>query len=115
MARRSTSNDKIRIDPIFQVPEGAEDEFAYTREVPLSEDEFDNLDGLIDVSLQDITDYVEDDSDDTTFLVLDVPDDFVVFSQTIRRSPGGQQVVDVILQVEDIIGAENYEVRVTKI
>jgi hypothetical protein len=46
---------------------------------------------------------------------LDAPTSFVVISQKIRRAPGGQQVIDIIVQVDDVIGASEYEFQVDKI
>jgi hypothetical protein len=51
-------------------------------------------------------DYVEDE--------LGVPGVFTIVSQTVRTAPDGTQVIDVVVDVEDIDGAESYELRVTK-
>jgi hypothetical protein len=45
---------------------------------------------------------------------LPIPTAFTVVSQQVRISPGGGQVVDLIIEVEDLPGVENYEVRKTK-
>lgn len=44
---------------------------------------------------------------------LGVPSSFIIVSQTLRRLATGNIVVDVVIEVEDIDGAENYEVRMT--
>ena len=69
------------------------------------------------VSAQEYEDYIEYDDgyDDQDDLALDTPEDFQIISQTLRRGPGGQQVVDIVIQVEDIAGATNYEIQVTKV
>jgi hypothetical protein len=43
------------------------------------------------------------------------PTAFSIVSETIRMGPGGAQVVDMVLDVEDVQGAVNYEVRITKV
>lgn len=45
---------------------------------------------------------------------LDVPGTFEIISQTVRTSPGGSQVIDVVIDVEEVEGAVKYEVRITK-
>lgn len=44
---------------------------------------------------------------------LQTPQTISVVSQTVRITADGTTVVDVVLAVEDIAGATNYEVRVT--
>lgn len=55
----------------------------------------------------------DDDGDDEG--VLAVPDGFSIAEQSVRTGPDGTQVVDVIIEVDDIDGAVNYEVRLTKV
>ena len=38
-----------------------------------------------------------------------------VISQTVRKGPTGIQVVDVVIEVEDVPGVDDYQVRVTKV
>lgn len=45
---------------------------------------------------------------------LEAPDFIDIVSQTIRTSPSGGQVVDVIIDIPDSNGQVKYEVRVTK-
>jgi hypothetical protein len=113
---RATPTNKTVIDPFFTIPRGAEDEFVHPEGVTI-EDEFDRSDPTAtDFEDEDaIVEIIETDTDDTTFLELETPDEFSVFSQVLRRSPGGQQVVDVVIATEDIVGARNYEIRVTRI
>lgn len=119
MAKRVTSADKILLDPLFSVPEGAEE--VYTKEKEQSE---------VDIETADITsiadefgdDYyddtdngnVGDDDDLGDQIILSPPENFVVFDQDLRRAPGGQMVVDVVIAVEDVPGAETYEFQVSK-
>lgn len=120
MAKRSTPSDKILIDPLFGIPEGAEDQFTLTKDEVDTED-FVDIDELVnDVITPDYQDgseifVYEDNSDDLGGVVLEIPDDYSVISQTLRRAPGGQQVVDIVIETEDIDGALNYEIQVTKL
>lgn len=41
------------------------------------------------------------------------PDNISIISQTLRRGRGGKDVVDLVIEVEDVKGATEYEVRVT--
>lgn len=45
---------------------------------------------------------------------LEVPQNITVKSQTIRYTPEGRQVVDVVLEWDEVEGASGYDVRVTK-
>lgn len=46
--------------------------------------------------------------------MLPTPQSIVIVSQTIRIAPDGSSLVDVVIDVEDIPGVSNYDVRVTK-
>lgn len=113
MAKRSTSSDRIIIDPLFTIPEGAEDQFSTSineiDEISLESDEFEFYG---DENLQD--GYEEGDEHENETGALDTPDGYTIVSQTLRRAPGGQQVVDLVIEVNDVAGATNYEVQVTK-
>lgn len=118
MARTSPPN-KTPIDPLFTIPAGAEDEFTFSREFVDNEAEFD-MPSLTEVgddfSQTDFEDYVEQDSDgEQTYFTLDTPNEFSVISQIIRRTSSGQMVVDIVVQVEDVLDALTYEIRVTKV
>lgn len=66
----------------------------------------------------DSTDFQEDsestdgDSEEST---LPTPDSLTLVSQEVRVTADGKFVVDVVLEVADVSGAANYEVRVTKV
>lgn len=45
---------------------------------------------------------------------LPTPQFIEIVSQTIRIAPDGSSLVDVVINVEDIPGVTNYDVRVTK-
>lgn len=103
MVKRTTSSDRVILDPIFSIPDGAEDTFEYNKE--LDDVEF---------SEGDVFDYIEEDDEEEEY-GLATPTEFSIVEQKIRRAPGGQQVVDIVLEIEDIDGATNYEVQVTKV
>lgn len=46
--------------------------------------------------------------------MLPTPQSITIVSQTIRIAPDGSSLVDVVIDVEDIPGVPNYDVRVTK-
>jgi len=56
---------------------------------------------------------------ETTFFedsqVIDTPSILGIVSQTLRRAPGGQNVVDLVLEIDSNgIGVDQFEFRVTK-
>ncbi len=114
MAKRSTPSDKIKIDPLFVIPEGAEDQFIYPKELTDDEDAFLLTEDLSEDFERTEYEYDEgdDDEDDSE---LGIPNDFTIVSQKLRRVPSGQHVVDVVIKVEDIEGAVKYEIQVTKV
>lgn len=69
-----------------------------------------------DINIQDETLDDEDSQidEDEAGDILDVPGTYVIVSQTVRTAPDGTQVVDVVIDVEEVEGAEKYEVRITK-
>lgn len=82
------------IDPIFKVPEGAEDEFEFVERLdPEPED-------------TEIEDEVADG--------LETPDSFIIISQKLRRVKGKNAVVDIVFETDEIEGATKYEIKVTK-
>ena len=99
---RSTS-----IDPtLFFIPPDVIDFRSQTRDPNADEPTeydpgLDDTDGEVDVP--------DDGSDD-----LATPSWLNVVSQTARSSSDGRTVVDVVVEVEDILGALTYEVRVTR-
>ena len=118
MAQRSNQTDKIQVDPLFIVPEGSEDEFVYTRDY-VDEDETGDPDTALNFVEYDYNDDTsadyDDGSDDAEGDNLATPEDYTIVSQALRRAPGGQQVVDIIIAVEDIDQAVNYEIQVVKV
>jgi hypothetical protein len=110
-----TTSDKTLVDPIFQIPAGAEDVFEYSA---------DSINYEL-LSVEDVTveDGAADDSttttdgssgDGVTNTKIGVPKNLKVVSQTLRRAPGGTIVVDVVIQIDTVSTATGYDVQVTK-
>lgn len=107
---RNTTPSKILIDPMFQVPPGSEDNFTTVNPVPVRP--------TTDKSLTNISGSMAANTGDPLvepMFLLQPPDAIVVIDQKLRRAPGGQQVVDITIDVEEIIGALEYEVQVAKV
>lgn len=82
--------------------------------VPAEELDVPDPEAVIDIQEETLSD---DDSElDEPFIEqeLDAPSSLTIVSQTVRTAPDGRQVVDIVIEVEDIPGALNYELRVTK-
>lgn len=96
------------IDPNFYVPDGLKNTTTV-----LNDDAGDNPWDDENYDLQnDVDDLIDDD------IITDrlpAPTSIQVLSQTIRTSSDGTQVVDIEIEVEDVPGAFNYEIRLTKI
>lgn len=119
MTSKATTPNKTVLDPVFPIPLGAEDAFVYSEQTAfITAPEDDSLGqefGTGDEVGLDDTEGSSEDFEGSNETLLDTPTDFVVFSQTLRRAPGGQQVIDVVVDVEDVSGVTNYEFQVTKV
>lgn len=114
MVSRAARKSPVIIDPSFYVPpetigvdfiyDGADE---YSDELIQPDDTIDDIDSYIGYD-EDESDYTPDEPE------LDSPD-FTVVSQTVRIAPDGTSVVDVLISVDDVPGAIDYDVRVTKI
>lgn len=115
MARIKISH-KTPIDPLFSIPIGAEEEFTHTRDL---EDDIFEVDEEIEPTDSDeefylsVEDELDFEGDHQTMLAT--PTINAIISQVVRRAPGGQQVIDVVIEVEDVAGTKEYEIKVTKI
>lgn len=107
MPAKPTQPNKIKLDPVFVIPPGAEDIFVYSRD-NADPDLFAFDDGSVDVVIDDSV----TDADSTD---LGTPDEFSIVSQTVRHGSGGALVVDVVIGIDDIPGATDYEVQVVKV
>ena len=107
MANKSTSHTKKILDPLFPIPVEAENEFAHSttqREVPPPEVGV----GVGDVRVGVIT-------EEKSVYYLSAPESFIIYDQVLRRGPGGQQVVDIIIETEEVFGATDYEIQIAKV
>lgn len=108
---------EVVIDPQFYVPEDVTGIRPATTEDLIPDDpDQDYLSGVDydveilndgDVSINDGTGSID------TVDVLQTPQTISIVSQTVRFTPDGQSVVDVVIAVEDVLGATNYEVRIS--
>lgn len=107
MASRAVKRTQTVLSPMFDIPEGT-DEFSYDDQELFVEDEIIEETTVDDgyVGGDDFGDY-----DDRPGF----PDIIGIVSQTIRTTPAGNQVVDVVLEVDDITALSKYEIRVTKL
>lgn len=67
-----------------------------------------------DAQTETIDDEDSELEEDYSFEVLEPPSEFVILSQTVRTAPDGTQVVDVVIEIEDMPGAVDYQPRITK-
>ena len=96
MAKKSVNIQDSKLHPLFDVPADATD-IVYA-EQGISSD---------DGSMNDALDSELDNQ------VIPVPEGLRVVSQTIRETKSGGEVVDVVLEVDDIPGVTQYDLRVT--
>lgn len=108
---RIVKKPEIVVDPNFYVPPGITDVRTQTNEergaIQPGSRGVEGGDG-IDIE------YTFDNPDLDPAGMLRPPAWMKVISQVVRQGPAGQQVVDVILEVEDVPGADDYQVRVSK-
>lgn len=115
MAKRSVAHSTKKLDPMFFIPEGASELFNSDASLKVETESGDDLVvGPIDLGGDfevDFTDYDDIDTGDTP----EVPLINAIVSQTVHRTAAGNEVVDVVIDVEDIAGVTGYELRVTKV
>lgn len=111
MADRASIQGLTHLDPMFYIPDGAT-EFTYgqVKDVPdiFSDDELDGSDSEYSPYDDDLG--VSDGGDTPP-----TPSILGVVSQTITRTAAGNEVVDVVIEVDDIDGVTNYQFRISKI
>lgn len=101
------------IDPRFFLPPNVVD-LGYKDSVP-DTDDFQNEQSIDQVVTAD--DYVVEEVDNTGGADENrlLPPDYVeLVSQTARVTSGGGVVVDVVIDVEDVANASQFDVRLTK-
>lgn len=107
MSRKSVRRRIVPLDHTFFIPEGV-DEFEYDKTQVIEPEEEDAFVVLEDVYLDAEDTEVEEDE-----VLLETPDNVTIVLQRIINGPGGQSVVELIIEVEDVDGAETYETKVT--
>lgn len=101
---------KRQLDPLFTPPTGAEDSFHVdTTKVIIAPSQSPGV-GVQGISGMPIVDMNGESS-----YTLETPDAIYIYDQKLRRAPGGQQVVDVVIDVEELVGAIEYEVQIAKV
>lgn len=99
-------------DPNLDIPIGLKNA-KYTRK-PDATDTAPEPDADINIQDETLSDEDSDINEESNDDVLAVPSTFDIVSQTVRTGPDGSQVVDIVIDIEDVDGAINYEVRITK-
>lgn len=111
MAQNSARRNEYEIDPMFYIPEGMED-FVYSEN---TEDAGSEADAAVEETVYDDS-YITEEGEGMEYPdAPEVPDILgIIPPQIIRTTATGNQVIDVTIEVEDIPGISNYEIRVTK-
>lgn len=105
MAEKSVKRTTTELDPMFFIPEGVDEFIYHDRETTYETSQEETGDDF----------FVTDDGDADYFDGPATPEIIEVVSQTIRTTAAGNQVVDLVVEVEDLAGLSKYEFRVTKI
>lgn len=101
-------NAGVSIDPaLFFVPEDVID-------VRASTGPHDDISSEPVPDIDDNEDQTPDESNPDSDIALQTPQWIQIASQVVRIGADGRTVVDVTLEVEEVAGAEDYELRVTK-
>lgn len=89
-------------DPNLEIPIGLKNARVLVRPV-------------IEEFLDDSDDFDESPDDPLADDELDAPTGFVVVSQTLRTASDGSKVIDVVIDVEDVEAAMDYQYRIATI
>jgi len=110
-----TAKPPIKIDPNFTLPPNIiNTEFINPDDVVRSESRGDDGE-IVTVSYDENSQPDEPLGDSDVADTLYPPSTVTVIEQQVRALSGGNYAVDVIIEVEDVAGAEEYEVRLTKL
>lgn len=106
MAKRAVQQTRSVIDPMFHIPEGVQE---------LYYDESQTTDELVVEELAEDAD-ITDESDDIDYSEQpETPQILGILPpQVVRMDAAGNEVVDIVLEVDDVFNATKYEFRVTK-
>ena len=101
------------IDPMFPIPEGV-DELVYGTNSGI--DPARQGTGPVDSYTGSIVDpnYFPQ-QEGIGQVVVPTPEIIGIVSQQVRRAPSGDNVIDVVIEVSEVVGTTKYEFRVTKI
>jgi hypothetical protein len=119
MSQISTSNviktPEVVLNPAFFLPPDVIDVRVADTSDPSQEDEvtYDDVVDVDDILVED-TPNVSIDDDGEGGEILPTPQWMTIIEQQVRISTDGTAVVDVIIELEDVTGATEYDVRVTK-
>lgn len=119
MAKRAVRRRTKRINPSFNIPEGV-DELAYDEDASDAANITEALEG--EVEFPSDSDSAEPpmprDPPITPIGSNDgrppAPQVLGIVKQTVRTLPNGDERVDVVLHVENILGVDKYEFRISK-
>ena len=103
------SQQPITVDPNFFLPPSLINGEYSSVDGPFSEDD-ETVGGTGDT----VVEVIDESATDGGITGLRPPDTVTVFSQTVRIAPDGRQVIDVLLDVETVEGAADYEVRYSR-
>lgn len=113
MASTPVQRQVTPIDPMFPIPEGT-DELVYGTASGI--DPARQGTGPVDAytgSPIDPNFIPQPDSGGQVY--VPTPEIIGIVSQQVRRAPSGENVIDVVVEVSDVVGATKYEFRVTKV
>ncbi len=105
---RVTYDRQVVLDPNFFAPPGVVDINYQTNEDFDTDVENDFFDPEAELSDAIIFDEISESLD------LPVPENITIVSQTVRTRVDGTTTVDVVFEIEDFPGINEYELRVTK-
>lgn len=128
MAQISTANviktPEVVLNPVFFLPPDVIDVRVGGSSEPVEEDgvTYDDIidadDALVDGSTDNggisDTPNIPTDDDGEGAEVLPTPQWMNIIDQQVRIAPDGKAVVDVVIELEDVTGATEYDVRMTK-
>jgi hypothetical protein len=127
MSQISTSNviktPEVVLHPAFFLPPDVIDVRVADTSDPSQEDGVtyddvieadDVIDGSSDSGGISDTPNVSTDDDGEGVEVLPTPQWMTIVDQQVRIAPDGKAVVDVVIELEDVTGATEYDVRITK-
>lgn len=110
--------DETYIDPQFFLPPGVYD-FQYIDKDDISDGEegateFSEFDTVSDELTQTADEAFVADVSPESDSPLPIPEGLTIVSQSVKAAAGGGYLVDIIVDIPDMHGVENFDVAVTK-